>query len=57
MTVLPGGFQDLLAAPVGQERAAVLEALQGPPSVSIRLNPAKLRTCPFPDATPVPWSP
>ena len=48
----------MLTASVGVERAAtVLEALAAAPSVSIRLNPAKIRTCPFPDAVPVPWSP
>lgn len=58
MTVLPGGFQDLLTRSLGQERArCVLEALQKPASVSLRLNPSKLRTCPFPDAEPVAWSP
>ena len=58
MTVFPEEFQSLLAQSVGQDKAhTVLEALQGPPSVSVRLNPAKLRTCPFPDATPVAWSP
>ncbi len=58
MTGFPDGFQALLTASVGAERAAtVLEALQAAPSVSIRLNPSKLRTCPFPDAVPVAWSP
>lgn len=58
MTVFPDGFETLLAASVGREDAAVvLDALQGPPSVSLRLNPAKLTECPFPDAEPVPWSP
>ena len=56
--MFPEGFQELLAASVGPERAAtVLDALQQAPSVSIRLNPSKLQACPFPDATPVPWSP
>ena len=58
MTRTPDGFQELLTASVGTERAAcVLEALEQTPSVSIRLNPAKLTECPFPDATPVSWSP
>jgi len=58
MTNFPEGFQELLAGSVGADRAAgVLEALQAAPSVSIRLNPAKLSACPFPNATPVPWSP
>ncbi|MCR4844839.1 MAG: hypothetical protein K5843_07615 [Bacteroidales bacterium] len=51
-------FQELLSASVGPERAGiVLDALQSAPSVSVRLNPAKLKACPFPEATPVPWSP
>ena len=58
MTNFPEGFQELLAGSVGAERSTgVLEALQAAPSVSIRLNPAKLSACPFPDATPIPWSP
>ncbi len=58
MIAFPEGFQELLAGSVGADRAAgVLEALQAAPSVSIRLNPAKLSACPFPNATPVPWSP
>ena len=58
MTAFPEGFQALLARSLGRERAqSVLEALQGPPSVSVRLNPSKLRECPFPDAAAVPWSP
>ena len=56
--IFPEAFTALLARSVGPEQAqTVLEALQGPPSVSVRLNPAKLRECPFPDAQPVPWSP
>ena len=48
----------MLTRSLGQERArCVLEALQKPASVSLRLNPSKLRTCPFPDAEPVAWSP
>ena len=51
-------FKDLLTESVGQADAAtVLEALEAQPSVSVRLNPAKLQECPFQDATPVPWSP
>ena len=51
-------FISLLEESVGPERAGiVLKALQEEPSVSIRLNPSKLQACPFPDATPVPWSP
>ncbi len=58
MKALPEAFVQMLAQSVGTDRAAmVCEALQGPPSVSIRLNPAKLGSCPFPDARPVSWSP
>ena len=56
--VFPEGFEALLARSVGEEAArTALEALSGEPSVSIRLNPEKLRECPFPDASPVAWSP
>ena len=48
----------MLARSLGKELSLrVLEALGQPASVSLRLNPSKLRTCPFPDAEPVPWSP
>lgn len=51
-------FISLLEQSVGPERAGiVLKALQEEPSVSIRLNPAKLTRCPFPNAEPVSWSP
>ena len=51
-------FRILLEESVGPQKArTVVEALSLPPSVSIRLNPSKLRACPFPDATPVAWSP
>ena len=54
----PTAFIELLTASVGPERAqTALEALEGPPSVSVRLNPAKLTECPFPEARNVPWSP
>ena len=56
--MLPEGFQTLLEASVGPERAAAaLEALRKRPSVSVRLNPAKIKECPFPEAAGVPWSP
>ena len=56
--MIPGQFPELLAASVGADLAAtVLEALSQAPSVSIRLNPARLQRCPFPDAAPVAWSP
>ena len=58
MTGIPEAFQLLLTQAVGEADAATaLQALEAEPSVSIRLNPAKLQECPFPDATPVPWSP
>ena len=51
-------FIDLLTESVGEADAATaLKALEAEPSVSIRLNPAKLQECPFQDAVPVPWSP
>ena len=51
-------FRKLLADSVGKDKAEIaLKALTGEPSVSIRLNPAKLTECPFPDAEKVPWSP
>ena len=56
--MLPEAFIRRLPEEIGPERArTVLEALSGEPSVSIRLNPAKLTECPFPDAERVPWSP
>ena len=58
MTATPNGFQELLSASVGPEQAGiVLQALTEAPSVSIRLNPSKLKECPFPDAEKVAWSP
>ena len=52
------GFIRLLEDAVGKERAGVvLEALSLSPSVSIRLNPSKIRECPFEDGTRVSWSP
>ncbi len=50
-------FISLLEESVGKYAQTVLEALETEPSVSIRLNPSKLKDCPFPDAAPVPWSP
>ncbi len=51
-------FIHLLEESVGPSEAArVLDALGEEPSVGVRLNPAKLRECPFQGATPVPWSP
>ena len=51
-------FRKLLADSVGKDKAEIaMKALTGEPSVSIRLNPAKLTECPFPDAENVSWSP
>ena len=51
-------FIRLLEESIGPEYAGtVLKALREEPSVSIRLNPSKLKECPFPDAVQVPWSP
>ena len=51
-------FTGLLSEAVGPDHARiVLDALGAAPSVSIRLNPAKLRDVPFGGARPVPWSP
>ena len=58
MTGIPDAFKTLLANSVGPADAATaLKAMEAEPSVSIRLNPAKLQECPFQDAVPVPWSP
>ena len=54
--MFPEGFIELLQASTGHADT-VAEALSEAPSVSIRLNPAKLQECPFPDAEKVPWSP
>ena len=51
-------FIELLEEQVGRDAASrVLQALEQEASVSVRLNPAKMDSCPFPDATPVEWSP
>ena len=56
--MLPEAFIRMLPEEIGPERAkTVLQALSEAPSVSVRLNPARLTACPFPDAEPVPWSP
>ena len=54
---LPDGFPELLRASVGQSADAAIRGLGEVPSVSVRLNPARQKECPFPDAVPVPWSP
>ena len=51
-------FIRMLAEAVGEEKArTVLDGLSLAPSVSVRLNPAKLTECPFEGAGRVPWSP
>jgi len=56
--MLPEAFVRRLPEEIGPERAqTVLQALSEDPSVSIRLNPAKLTECPFPGAERIPWSP
>ena len=51
-------FARMLAASVGEGPAGtVLSALSEPPSTSIRLNPTRLKECPFDGGVPVPWSP
>ena len=51
-------FISLLEESVGEQYAKItLEALEKEPSTSIRLNPAKLKECPFPDSESIPWSP
>jgi len=56
--MLPEAFTRRLPEEIGPERArTVLDALSAEPSVSIRLNPAKLLECPFEDAEPISWSP
>ena len=51
-------FIRMLTEAVGEDRArTVLDGLALAPSVSVRLNPARLRECPFPGAERVPWSP
>ena len=48
----------MLGESVGPDRASVvLSALGEPSSVSVRLNPEKLKECPFEGSSPVPWSP
>ena len=56
--MLPEAFIRQLTEELGDDRArTVLGALSGAPSVSVRLNPAKLTECPFPGAERIPWSP
>lgn len=56
--MFPGSFIRLLVEAVGEEKAqVVLDALSQSPSVSIRLNPSKIRECPFEAVSRVPWSP
>ena len=50
-------FISLLEESVGEWATGVLEALGREASTSLRLNPAKLRECPFDGAEPIGWSP
>ncbi len=50
----PAGFAALLKDAVGNEAAAVLDALRGEPPVSVRFNPGKLAPC---GGDAVPWEP
>ena len=58
MTSIPSGFREMLEDVIGAGRAGtVVDALEAPASVSVRLNPMKVPSAdPFPDSTPVPWS-
>lgn len=50
-------FRRLLTEAVGAEAALkVTEALSGSPSVSLRMNPSKMKEPPFRDTAPVPWN-
>ncbi|MBR5385694.1 MAG: hypothetical protein IK143_07550 [Bacteroidales bacterium] len=58
MDRIPDGFVPMLEEAVGQDNArTVLEALASAPSVSVRLNPSKLKELPFDGGERVPWSP
>ena len=51
-------FISLLEEDYGVHTAhTVIDALDKEPSTSIRLNPSKIRECPFPGASAIPWSP
>ena len=51
-------FIRMLTEAVGEDRdRTVMDGLALAPSVSVRLNPARLRECPFSGAERVPWSP
>lgn len=51
-------FISLLRESAGEKFAEItLEALTKEPSTSVRLNPSKLKECPFDGAERVPWSP
>ncbi len=51
-------FISYLEDSVGKGNAEkAVQALSESPSVSIRMNPSKLRECPFDGASAVPWSP
>lgn len=51
-------FISLLRESAGEKFAEItLEALTKEPSTSVRLNPSKLKECPFDGAERIPWSP
>jgi len=51
-------FISLLKESAGEKYAGIaLEALEKEPSTSVRLNPSKLKECPFEGAEIIPWSP
>ena len=51
-------FISLLRESAGEKYAEItLEALTKEPSTSVRLNPSKLKECPFDGAERIPWSP
>ena len=50
-------FIELLEESIGEYAPGVVEALGREASVSLRLNPSKLKDCPFEDAEPLAWSP
>jgi 16S rRNA C967 or C1407 C5-methylase (RsmB/RsmF family)/NOL1/NOP2/fmu family ribosome biogenesis protein len=57
MAQLPPEFASRMQAQLQDAYPAFLEALNTPPPVSIRLNPAKPCTLPYPESDPVPWHP
>lgn len=56
MINLPEDFNQLIKPKLGQEYSSFLDAIDGPPAVSIRLNPYKSVKV-FNEGTKVPWHP